>query len=209
MTTPSINGENLKTTVWERRFELFDRLEADKKGRQDVLQSATYKALLRRERWLLNFNIFALFGGFFFYLSKGMYTKAGVMATMTLLWGAFLSWIEYTLGVKLPVLCYWLPPGVVMSQWANYDYYRKMKNGEYLWLGWPAFAYRRVTIPSLLLVAALLLMGIKAFSHFYQHATAQAMVSEDPIAIECGFNKVYVTTQELDLFGKEALCSNF
>ncbi|MGO1296984.1 MAG: hypothetical protein ACTMIA_06680 [Vibrio sp.] len=211
MTTPSINGGDLKATTWERRFELFERLEANKKGRLEVLQSAAYRSLPRRERWLLSCNVSALFGGFFFYVSKGMNIKAGIIASMTLLWGALLSWLEYTLGVRFPLLCYWLPPSAITSQWANFDYYRKVTIGESLWSGWSSIrrAYRHKIVLSLLIVAVLLFGGVRGFSHFYQHATAGAMSSEDAIAIECGINKVYVMPHELNLFGEEAICSNF
>lgn len=211
MTTPSINGGDLKATAWERRFDLFDRLEANKKGRVEVLQSAAYKSLNWRERWLIGFNAYALFGGFFFYVMKGMHIKAGIMASMTLLWAALLSWLEYTLGVTFPLLCYWLPLSVIVSQWANFDYYRKVTIGESLWPGWQSIrrASRHKVVISLFIVAVLLLSGVRVFSHFYQHATAQAMSSEDAIAIECGINKVYVMPHELNLFGKDAICSNF
>lgn len=195
--------------VWKRRFELFDTLGAQERGRSDVFKSSAYKNLSWKDRLLLSFNPLAFVGGFVYYLYKGMVGKAGLIFSVTMLWSALLLAVEYLLGVRFPHMCYWLPPSAMSAQLANFDYYRKLTQGESLWKGWHPSFYRRYGVTQMVLGSVGVFAAVLLFVSHFQYSTADARNSDQAIRIDCGLEKVYVMPNELDLFGKEALCRHF
>ncbi|MBF8999062.1 MULTISPECIES: hypothetical protein [Vibrio] len=210
MNNQIINSMSLEISdIWKRRFELFDSLSAQERPRNDVFKSVAYKSLSIKERYILSFNPLAFFGGFIYYLFKGMTEKAGVLFSATAIWCALLAGVEYLLGIRIPLVFYWVIPSLLSAQLANFDYYCKLTQGESLWPDMPRWIYLRYGVTQMVLAASLICGGVVTFVSNHQYSTADARHSMQAIRINCGLDKVYVMPNELDLFGKQALCRNF
>lgn len=141
---------------WQRRFDLLDHLHADRLTMSEVMKTEKYKSLGFWEKFRLLRNFLAFFFGGLYYLFKGMWAKGLFIIGASSIYGIILLAIETSAGrMVIPTIVYWLPPAVIASQLANFDYYRKERLGEKIWPKIPAiFADLKVTLPFAIIALA-------------------------------------------------------
>jgi hypothetical protein len=150
------NHQKNYSPSWQRRFDLLDSLDADKLSMSAVTKTEKYKSLSFWQKFRLMRNFLAFFFGGLYYLCKGMWAKGLFIIGASSLYGIILLSIEISAGrIVIPTIVYWLPPAVIASQLANFDYYRKEKLGEKIWAKIPAiFADLKITLPLAIIALA-------------------------------------------------------
>ncbi|MGF1743019.1 DUF2628 domain-containing protein [Vibrio profundum] len=146
---------------WKRRFKVFELIQGDRLGRFEYITTNEYNELGWRDRYGINYNFWAFFFGFLYYVIKGMPFKACVVFSLTLLWTQLLTAVDHTGNFKVPDMLYWLIPAFFCSMLANFDYYRKVVHGEKVWRIWPNFFHSGIGILSILLGSIVIITVIE------------------------------------------------
>ncbi|TVO32291.1 hypothetical protein [Vibrio algivorus] len=192
---------------WKKRFKLLSLVEADKLSRDQFSRSDKFKQLSFKEKWSINSNYWAFWGGFIYYFIKGMPDKACVILFMSVIWGMLLSIIDFFFGLSIPTSTYWILPQGFCMMYANLDVYRKALFDETMWKSWPSI-FHRTNVVVLLAVGSIVLNVIMAvYMVNHEYATQAAEDSEDRVHVNCGMSNIYALQSEIDEFGKPYLCT--
>lgn len=128
--------------AWHTRFELLQRLGADKRSVLAVRRSPEYRALGLKDRLRVSFNPWGFFLDWLYYLYKGMWHKAAVIIGASFAFYTLMTVLDALAGGVIPATLFWLPTPIICTQIVNYDYYRKVEHNEMMWPGLPAFLAR-------------------------------------------------------------------
>lgn len=141
---------------WQYKFELYDRIQADRLPLPLAQRTPEYKRLRFKDKRLLSFNPWALGSGPIYYLAKRMWHKASLLAGATLILWLILMVLEAASALALHWTLFWVPVAVMCSYCASHDYYRLLVGGETMWRCMPrhfatrAGAFAAVIVPLLL-----------------------------------------------------------
>lgn len=147
---------------WQYRFELYDRIHADKLPLPAALRTPEYKRLRFKDKRRVSFNFLALLCGPIYYLIKRMWYKAGILVGGGLLLAFLLLCVEAAYDLDLHWTLFWVPVAAVCSYLASHDYYRLLVDDETMWRCMPRYlgtftgAFSAVGAPVLLLGALLI-----------------------------------------------------
>src|SRR5690606_29033991 len=107
--------------TWKRRFAIIEKAGGPKLPK--------YRALERKERHEIAFNVWAGFLGPFYYLAKGMWKKALVLTPLVIIVAIIVEYL-FTLVFSDPTMGRTVAPFVagfgIWGPRANKDYYRKV-----------------------------------------------------------------------------------
>ncbi|MGF1742173.1 DUF2628 domain-containing protein [Vibrio profundum] len=160
MSSHTVDIDDLKVSNrWKRRFKVFDLMQGDRLGRFGYMATNEYNELGWRDRYGINYNLWAFFFGFIYYVLKGMPYKACMILSLTLLWTQLLTVIDHTGSFKVPEMLYWFIPAFFCAMLANLDYYRKVVHEEKMWRIWPKFFHRAAGV-ILLLISVLIIVSV-------------------------------------------------
>ncbi|WDE13532.1 DUF2628 domain-containing protein [Thalassomonas haliotis] len=120
---------------WRAKFELLEKVGADKQFIFKAARGASFKALPFKQKQTISFNLLAFFFGPFYYFAKKMWHKGALLLALTWLCACLSFTIEITLNTKLDNILYWIIPATICAQLANYDYFRFIVHQEKFWPG--------------------------------------------------------------------------
>ncbi|TBR37925.1 DUF2628 domain-containing protein [Marinomonas agarivorans] len=135
MSTPSELNDAPSVQVsiaWQRKFELLEKVGADSSHIYQVDRNKV-KELSWRERFSIQYNIFAFLFTFFYYAAKGMWLKAAFIFSASVLLGVCLVIVETALQIQISESLYTIPVSALCASMANYDYYQYVKKGKKGW----------------------------------------------------------------------------
>ncbi len=146
-----------ESEAWKRKFDLLEKVGADKMFLYKAMGSTAYKQLGFKDKYRLTTNLAAFLFGPLYYCFKGMWIKGAVLLATGWVIAALFTGLESIIGLELPSIFYWLPSAVLCSQLSNYDYYRKVVHGETIWQGMPEALGKPVGAIAFLIVAIAIL----------------------------------------------------
>jgi hypothetical protein len=192
---------------WKCRFNLLQKVGADKLSHGMILKSDAYRSLTFRERLSVNSNFLAFLGSFFYYFFKRMHLKGFVLLSFSLLWVAILSCVEFFTGLVIPSITFWILSSVLCSQWANYDMYRKTFHNEILW-SWVPEKYRnKSSVFKLLALSIIVWGGVVYYIFTHSYSTNAAYDDSKAFRVPCGSFVMFATQEEINLYGNEVICA--
>ena len=120
---------------WEKRFELLDRIEADKYGLRSSEYNANLKGLTPKEQVLLTGSFFAALFGPLFYFAKGMFHKGMLLLSAFLILSVLM---ETVTDIPFIFIYCWIVVMAFSMVLSNHDYYRLIRCNENVWSWVPA-----------------------------------------------------------------------
>lgn len=147
---------------WQYKFELYDRIQADRLALPAALRTPEYKRLRFKDKRRVSFNAWALLAGPFYYLVMRMWHKASLLAGAGLVLALILLCLESAADLDLHWTLFWVPVAAICSYFASHDYYRLLIGGEIMWRCIPEYfstpqgALVGLGVPLLLFIGALI-----------------------------------------------------
>lgn len=127
------SSDTSKSSKWESKFSLFNKLGADSKNIYTIMASPEYKSLKFMDKQGLTFNPFAFILGPLYYFLKKMWFKGAFIVGVTWLYVAILEFITASFNIDILQPLFWLPTAIICAQLANIDYYRLVNKDEKIW----------------------------------------------------------------------------
>ena len=156
-TFTSENNDQLNISkAWKIKFNLLEKIGSGNKFIYKLLSSPEYMALNYKDKIKVSFNLLALLFGPLYYFWKKMWLKGAVILVAILAFSSLLMIIDMIFGISTQNAVYF--PNLIISQIANYDYYRHIKHGEQMWPDMPKFLSRPISV-IILVLAALMIVG--------------------------------------------------
>lgn len=148
---------------WQKKFAIFDRINASGSSFYHVMPSPEYQALGFWEKQKVSFNIWAFLFGAIYYFCKTMWARGFVLLGCIWLVSAVLMLMEILFNTTFHPLAYWIPAAVICAQLADYDYYRHKAKGEKFWSQTSTLAKLPVAV-GFAAVAFVIVVGISLWS---------------------------------------------
>ncbi|MZI94162.1 DUF2628 domain-containing protein [Vibrio sp. CAIM 722] len=192
---------------WQRRFELFEQLDASNKTRSEIVSSNEFRQLKFRERSLISMNYWGFFLGPLYYFYHRMPLKACLILAISFIWSSILITIEHLAIITIPSIVFSATSSVIAALYVNFDVYRKHTHGEVMWPKFPMWCHHKALMITLAVGAFIINVGIGAFITTHEYYSNAASSDFFPAKLNCSGKVLYVTDDELSYIGKPALCN--
>jgi len=143
---------------WKDKFQLLESIGANSKSMQKTISCTEFKQLSFAKKIKIQFNLLAFLFGPFYYYIKGLTLKADLFLALNFLLSSIVLGWAVIFDIVLPLKTeLYISLGVagLCSNYANFDYYRLIKNNEKMWSGLPEIFNSQVATKSILILSIL------------------------------------------------------